>query len=38
MNAKIQNNANIVTSMNYKSSGYDDLILRGNGRVKLTDR
>jgi len=38
MTAKTQSSAKIVTKINYASSGYDDLISRGNGSVKLTDR
>ncbi len=36
--AKTQSSAKIVTKINYATSGYDDLISRGNGSVKLTDR
>lgn len=35
---KTQDSANIVTKINYATSGYDDLISRGHGSVKLTDR
>jgi len=38
MTAKTQSSAKIVTKINYATSGYDDLISRGNGSVKLTDR
>ncbi len=38
MTAKTQNSAKIVTKLDYATSGYDDLISRGNGSVKLTDR
>jgi hypothetical protein len=38
MTAKTQSNAKVVTKINYATSGYDDLISRGNGSVKLTDR
>ncbi|NQZ24618.1 MAG: hypothetical protein HRT53_21565 [Colwellia sp.] len=36
--AKTQNSAKVVTKINYTTAGYDDLISRGNGSVKLTDR
>jgi hypothetical protein len=36
--AKTQNSAKVVTKINYATSGYDDLISRGNSSVKLTDR
>jgi len=38
MTAKTQNSTKIVTKINYSTSGYNDLISRGNGSVKLTDR
>lgn len=38
MTAKTQNSAKVVTKINYATSGYDDLISRGNGSIKLTDR
>jgi hypothetical protein len=36
--AKTQNSSKIVTKINYATSGYDDLISRGYGSIKLTDR
>jgi len=38
MTAKTQNNAKVITTINYATSGYDDLISRGNGSIKLTQR
>jgi len=38
MSAKTQDSAKVVTTINYMTSGYDDLISRGNGSIKLSDR
>jgi len=38
MTAKTLDSAKVVTTIDYISSGYDDLISRGNGSIKLTDR
>jgi len=38
MTAKTQDSAKFVTKINYATSGYDDLISRGNGSIKLTAR